>query len=44
MVVSGILAQDEESLTALALAERLRVVTRRTEDGWLCLTLAAKEP
>ena len=40
LITSGILVEDEERMAAAARAVRLGIVSRRTEDGWLCLSLA----
>ncbi|HSC71897.1 MAG TPA: 50S ribosomal protein L11 methyltransferase [Candidatus Methylomirabilis sp.] len=40
LIASGIPVEDEERVTTAARADRLRVISRRAEDGWLCLTLA----
>lgn len=41
LVASGIPVEDEDNVTGAAHAARLRVISLRTEDGWLCLTLVA---
>jgi len=39
LIVSGIPVEDGQKVTAAADTVRLRVIARRSEDGWLCLTL-----
>ena len=41
-ICSGILAGEEGEITAAVRASRLRVVARRGEGEWLCLTLTAE--
>ncbi len=41
LIASGIPVEDEERVTTAARAARLLLISRRAEDGWLCLTLAA---
>ncbi len=43
LVVGGITLEDKPSVTEVIRASRLRPLQFRTEDGWLCLTLAAPE-
>lgn len=43
LTVSGIPVEDEATVTAAVQASSLRIVERRAEDDWLCLTLAVKE-
>jgi len=43
IIVGGIAAEDEEKVTAALRASPLRVLDRRSEEGWLCLILAARE-
>jgi ribosomal protein L11 methyltransferase len=39
LIASGIPVEDEERITTAAGAARLLPVSRRAEDGWLCLAL-----
>jgi ribosomal protein L11 methylase PrmA len=41
LIASGIPVEDEERITTAARTARLLLISRRAEDGWLCLTLAA---
>jgi ribosomal protein L11 methylase PrmA len=41
LIASGIPVEDEERVTTTAGASRLLLISRRAEDGWLCLTLTA---
>ena len=42
LIASGIPVEDEATVTAALQASPLRIVERRAEDGWLCLTLVAR--
>jgi len=43
LVVGGITLEEEMKITAALRASRLQTIHRRTEEGWLCFTLAAEE-
>jgi ribosomal protein L11 methyltransferase len=40
LVVGGIALEEEVKITAALLASGLQTIRRRTEEGWLCLTLS----
>lgn len=42
-VCSGVLIQQEEAITADARSSRLRIIARRAEGEWVCLSLTAAE-
>lgn len=42
LIASGIPVEDEATVTAAVQAAPLRIVERRVQDDWLCLTLVAR--
>jgi hypothetical protein len=42
LVLSGILAEDEETMSIAARASGLRIAARQSDGEWLCLTLTAE--
>jgi ribosomal protein L11 methylase PrmA len=42
LVVTGITPEDEGRVTAAIREARLQTPERRSQDGWLCLTLVSR--
>ena len=43
LIASGIPDEDEERVTETAQAARLHAISRRSEEGWLCLTIVSEK-